>query len=252
MGRRSPQSALVEHLFRALSVYRDIKRLWVAYSGGRDSHVLLSLLAAIRARLEPVELHIVHVNHDLSPNAAKWAQHCAMVCQALKLPYQALNVDATPMVGESQEAAARNARYQALEQLLVAGDALCTAHHQEDQAETLLLQLMRGAGPKGLAAMPESAPLGEALLLRPLLGVSRDTLCSYAQTQGLEWIDDESNFDTRFDRNYLRREVMPRLKKRWPAAAQTVSRSAAHCAKASHTLQSVAKVDFDRVQGADH
>ena len=142
--------------------------------------------------------------------------------------------------GESLEAAAREARYRALAAELAPDELLLTAHHQEDQLETVLLALLRGSGVRGLAAMSAVTPWANTLLLRPLLPVTRDQLEQYARARGLDWSEDPSNADERFDRNYLRRAVLPLIRQRWPAAAATVSRSAAHLAEARSLLEQLA------------
>lgn len=221
--------------------------VWVAYSGGCDSHVLLHLLAQLRSD-SSFELRAVHVNHGLSPRAATWAEHCRTVCEDLAVAFVGLQVDASPKDGQSPEAAARQARYGAIKKLLNPGDILCTAHHQEDQAETLLLQLLRGAGPKGLAGMAPDSPLGPARQWRPLLSVSQRQIHAYAHQHGLEWIEDESNQDTGFNRNYLRHEIMPLLRERWPAADATLARSAAHCGEAALIMDALAQQDYQAVK----
>jgi tRNA(Ile)-lysidine synthase len=154
-----------------------------------------------------------------------------------------LRVDARAGDGESPEAAARHARYRAIAALMTPADCLLTAHHQDDQAETLLLQLLRGAGPHGLAAMPELAAFAGARHARPLLGFTREQLHEYARREGLRWIDDPSNLDRGFDRNFLRVAVMPLLRERWPAAARTLTRGAAHQAEAVRLLDALAAQD---------
>jgi tRNA(Ile)-lysidine synthase len=230
-------------LLAALPFTAQIERYRLAYSGGLDSHVLLHALASQRDRLHGAELVAVHVDHGLSPNAKQWAEHCAQQCAALGIELLQLSVDAGAEPGESPEAAARHARYRAFAELMHEGDCLLTAHHQDDQAETLLLQLLRGAGPRGLAAMPLWADFAAGWHVRPLLTVSRDALQAYAQQHDLHWVDDESNFDTGFDRNFLRHEILPALKQRFPAAAATLSRSAQHCAEAAQLLAEAAAVD---------
>lgn len=220
-------------------------RLWIAYSGGCDSHVLLHLMHQLQSELD-IQLRAIHINHGLSPYADQWSEHCYKVCAALDIPLVALKVNAKPQPGQSPEEAARHARYKAITEQLVAGDYLCTAHHQDDQAETLLLQLLRGAGPKGLAAMAVQSPLGCATQLRPMLHLSRDEIQHYAAAHRLEWVDDHSNSDTHYNRNYLRHEVMPLLKQRWPAAARTISRSAEHCAEAAELLEHLAEQDWQQ------
>ena len=141
------------HVYETLSRLPSCRNYWLAYSGGRDSHVLLHVLAAIRQELWPAQIKVVHIDHGLHPDAGQWAAHCQSVCDALDLPLLIRQVNARPAAGESPEAAARKARYAELAELIGAGDILLAAHHQDDQAETLMLQLLRGAGPHGLAAM---------------------------------------------------------------------------------------------------
>ncbi len=221
--------------------------VWVAYSGGCDSHVLLHALVQLR-QSHPFQLNAVYVNHGLSPNAAEWGRHCQTVCGELDVKFVCLEVDATPGDEESPEEAARRARYQAIIELLQPGEYLCTAHHQNDQAETLLLQLLRGAGPKGLAAMPASSSLGKATQLRPLLGFSQTQLHAYAEQYQLSWIEDETNTDTGFNRNYLRHQIMPLLRQRWPSADATLSRSASHCGEAAKLMEMLASQDYQSVK----
>ncbi|UCC56364.1 MAG: tRNA lysidine(34) synthetase TilS [Gammaproteobacteria bacterium] len=222
---------------------------WVAYSGGVDSHVLLHALAEHRDTL-PGELGAVHINHGLHDAAADWTAHCETVCRELDVPLVALTVDGRPGSGDSPEAAARTARYAALARWLPAGHALLTAQHRDDQAETLLLQLLRGSGVRGLAAMPTVAEIGAGLLLRPLLDFSREDLLAYADRHRLHWVQDPSNEDTGLDRNYLRHRVVPELRRRWPAVAQTLARSAQHCAEAARILEQVAREDVEGLTDA--
>lgn len=224
-------------------------RVWVAYSGGMDSHVLLHALAQLRESMS-VELQAVYINHGLSPHAGDWAQHCEKVCNALAVPFKSISVTVAWESGASPEAAAREARYQALSELVQAGEYLCVAHHQDDQAETVLLQLLRGAGPKGLAAMATQVPFGAGTLLRPLLQCTRAELADYASAHDLHWIDDESNFDTDYDRNFLRHEIIPRLRERWPALTRTLDRSARLCAESAQLLDELAQQDLRYLQEA--
>ncbi len=220
------------------------KRLWIGYSGGVDSHVLLHCLAKHRRELVSRELAAVYVDHGLSPSSSDWGEHCAEVCRKLEVTFIALKVDAKPVSGESPEAAARQARYKALKDLLEPDETLLTAHHQDDQAETLLLQLLRGAGPRGLAAMPVCAPLGRGFLLRPLLALGQVEILDYARVHGLHWIDDPSNTNQDLDRNYLRHQIFPRLKARWPASGRTLARSARLCAEAAGSMDELAEQDL--------
>jgi tRNA(Ile)-lysidine synthase len=231
-----------------LDAYPNSHRLIVGYSGGIDSHVLLHLLATNRAFWPERELEAIYIDHNLQTDNTAWEEHCARVCFELDIPFRALHVDARPRYGEGQEAAARCARYAAFATALDPKSALLTAHHCDDQAETVLLQLLRGAGPHGLAAMPESIRLGQGQLLRPLLGFSRTELLTYALSKKLHWIEDESNTDIRFSRNYLRHDIIPLIEKRWPAFNRSLSRSARLCAEAASLLDKKAAVDLAQMQ----
>jgi tRNA(Ile)-lysidine synthase len=219
-----------------LSQKRINPKLIVAFSGGLDSCVLLHLLANLHKTL-PFQLSAYHVNHGLSPNAESWANFCAETCAILSVPFTLSTVKIAQNNGLGLEATAREARYKAL--LGADSDFICLAHHQDDQAETLLLQLARGAGVKGLAGM--GAINGK--LLRPLLDAPRSALEAYAKASNLTWINDESNADTKFDRNFMRHEILPNLEKQYPAIRQTISRSAAHLAEASALLDDLAQID---------
>ncbi|WP_297528984.1 tRNA lysidine(34) synthetase TilS [Thiohalobacter sp.] len=221
---------------------------WVAFSGGVDSSVLLDLLAEGREQL-PAPLAAVHVHHGLQAEADAWAEHCAERAARLGLPLVRLAVDARAAPGASPEAAAREARYRVLADWLPAGGALLSAHHRDDQAETLLLQLLRGAGPDGLAGMPAVASLGRGVLLRPLLDVPRTQLEARARVRSLVWSEDPSNADRRFDRNYIRHELLPMLETRWPAARAVIARAAGLQAEASRLLAQVAEQDLAVVAG---
>jgi tRNA(Ile)-lysidine synthase len=204
---------------------------WVGFSGGLDSTVLLHWLVQQRPAW-PVRA--VHVNHGLSPNAGQWQHQCEQICRELGVELQVVKVALEAAVG-NLEAAAREARYHAFTQVLSRGDVLLLAQHQDDQAETLLYRLMRGAGTRGLAAMAAERPLGVARLCRPLLQVDRAELEAYAQKHALRWVEDESNTDVSFDRNYIRHRVLPVLHQRWPAAARSLARSA-QLSRANDTL----------------
>ena len=238
-----------ESLNQHLQSLPAVPHYWVAYSGGVDSHTLLHALVALRDTL-PGELGAVHVNHGLHDAAADWAAHCETVCRELDVPLVGLTADGRPGTGDSPEAAARAARYAALTCWLPAGHGLLTAQHRDDQAETLLLQLLRGSGVKGLAAMPAVAKLGTGLLLRPLLDFSRCDLQAYADRYRLHWVEDPSNTDIGLDRNYLRHRIVPELRRRWPAVAQTLARSAQHCAEADRILEQVAAEDVAGLAGS--
>lgn len=238
---------LEQRLLSFIKTLHGIKRFWVGYSGGVDSHVLLHALSRICDKLNPLELHAVHIDHQLSPMSSQWSEHCREVCRNLHIPYHCIVVDAKAGVGESQEAKAREVRYAAFTSLVKTSDCLLTAHHQDDQAETLLLQLLRGSGPRGLAAMPSDAVFGEGRLARPLLDFTRGKIEQYAHSHQLCWINDISNADPSFDRNFLRLQVIPLLKQRWPAMAKTISRSAQLCADTLAILDDVADKDLKTV-----
>lgn len=225
---------------RELVIKHGLNRTyWVGYSGGMDSHVLLALCHELRRSL-PIELHAIHVNHQINPNAQAWAQHCRQVCAEWNVPYYEFNVKINLGAGQSLEDMARTLRYEQIAQCMQAGDVLLTAHHQEDQAETMLLQLMRGAGLKGLSAMPVEKEFGDGWHVRPLLNIPQSDLIQYAQQQQLNWITDDSNHNTQFKRNFLRHVIFPALTQHWPSAAKTMARSAANCAEAQALLQEFA------------
>jgi tRNA(Ile)-lysidine synthase len=223
----------------------------VAYSGGLDSHVLLHSLVKLRDQYPNLQLQAVHIHHGLSPNADQWADFTEQVCQHWDVAYtlRTIHLGSASQTKLSLEAAAREARYKIFSELLLANGCLLTAHTQTDQAETMLLQLLRGAGPMGLAAMPGRRPLGKGQHVRPLLSFTRTALQSYALNEQLKWVEDESNYQLQFDRNYLRHQVMPLLEQRWPKATTTLARSAQHCGEASELLAELAQQDRQLLQG---
>jgi tRNA(Ile)-lysidine synthase len=222
--------------------------LWVGYSAGCDSSVLLHALHDWTSK-HPARLQALHVNHQLHPRSGEWAEFCTQQCARYEIPIRIIEVDARPFDGKSPEAWARQLRYDACRALLGASDCLLTAHHQDDQAETVLLQLLRGSGVHGLAAMPERAPFGQGWHVRPLLSCPRTDLIEYAREQGLQWLDDPSNTDIGYDRNYLRHEIMPRLRQRWPAADEVMARAARWQAEAAALMDEVAAADLERARG---
>jgi len=215
---------------------------WIAFSGGMDSHVLLHAMSIVKDSLN-IDLRAVHVDHGLQAESEGWRRHCDAVCQQLNIPLTLLEADASAAKGESPEAAARDARYAAFAKLLGENEVLLTAQHSRDQAETLFLQLLRGAGPRGMAAMPKLTSLGRGYLCRPLLNVSYPVLENYASEQTLKWIEDPSNQEYCFDRNRLRHDVLPRLRERWPSLDATASRVAAQQAEAQQLLVELAEQD---------
>jgi tRNA(Ile)-lysidine synthase len=209
-------------------------RLLAGLSGGVDSVVLLEVLSRLAPRLR-FRLSALHVNHQLSPNARRWESFCRQLCRARGIPFQSVKVGVRR--GDSIEAAARAARYAAFARRDC--EYVVLAHHRDDQVETLLLQLLRGAGVKGLAAMP----LVRTRILRPLLDVTRDEILEYARARKLKWIEDESNQDIYFQRNFIRHEVLPVLARRFPAYRATVARTAGHLAEAARLLDELAAAD---------
>ena len=215
---------------------------YIAFSGGLDSTVLLHLLADHARNHASPPLRAIHVHHGLQPAADAWPAHCQTVCDSLGIELQVIHVQVPP--GASLEQAARAARYAAFSQRLGPGDVLFTGQHRDDQAETLLFRLLRGAGLRGLAAMPGQRRLGQGNLARPLLGWPRQQLRDYAEAHQLAWIEDPSNADTRFARNYLRAEVFPHLQQRWPQASQNLARAAEHLGEALGLLDELAQGDL--------
>ncbi len=242
-------AALGHVLFDRLQLAADAC-LKIAYSGGLDSHVLLHALAALRTT-HPLRLSAVHVDHGLSPLSAAWSRHCAAVCAELQVPLVLETVQVEGGSGEGREAAARRARYAALARHVGSDDVLLTAHHQDDQAETLLLQLLRGAGVQGLAGMRMAMDFSAGRHLRPLLAFNRSTLRHYAETAGLQWIEDPSNADVGYRRNLLRHEVLPLLTQQWPQAVALLARTAQHAGDAAELLDELAAVDLARCRWQD-
>lgn len=212
----------------------------VAFSGGLDSTVLLAALCRFSPR---PHLRALHVDHGLHPDSNAWERFCRAAATALGVGYASLRRPVQPVPGESLEAQARQVRYRALANLVAPGETLLTAHHADDQLETVMMRLLRGTGVKGLRGIAGLQPFGSGYLARPLLGVTREEILAAAQAWGLEWIEDPSNRDSRFDRNYVRAELVPRITARWPAAARTVGRAASQMAEAQQILDEVALAD---------
>jgi tRNA(Ile)-lysidine synthase len=218
-------------------------RVAVAFSGGVDSTVLAHMLA--RRRRKFASLRLLHVDHGLQPASTDWSRHSARVARSLRLPFVSLAAKISQQRGVSPEAAAREARYALLMRALQPGEVLVTAQHRDDQVETLLLQLFRGAGVAGLAAMPPIAGFGAGRIARPLLDVARAKIEAYARRHRLTWIEDPTNEQLRFDRNYLRHHVLPGMRSRWKGLDEAVARSARHMAEASKLLEGVASRDLN-------
>lgn len=243
MGTGADAAGLPEALCRALPAGVPV---CVAFSGGRDSTVLLHAAAALRER-RPFPLRALHVDHGLQPSAAGWARACVATAARLGVGCEVIAVRVGPVRGRGVEAAAREARYAALRDGLRPGEWLLTAHHADDQAETVLRHLLRGSGVAGVAGIPASAPFGGGRLHRPLLDVPGSALAAYATGvlagEGIAWIDDPMNADRDLDRGFLRHDVLPVLRRRFPAAAGALGRSAALAAEAAVLLDVLARQD---------
>jgi tRNA(Ile)-lysidine synthase len=236
-----------QHSLESLTSLADISepnttRYVVAYSGGVDSHVLLHC-----AKQAGLTVRAVHIHHGLQKVADDWVLHCQQVCQQLTILLQVIYVDAQKKSGDSPEESARNARYQALHDNMQAGECLLTAQHINDQAETLLLQLFRSGSSAGLSAMPSQRQFGDFLHTRPLLSFSREEIEAYATDNHLSWVEDPSNKDLALDRNFLRKEIVPALQKRWPEVVSQLSTVAALQANNLKVLEDMAAIDLANV-----
>jgi len=235
---------LAEHLKEIESTAGRPARYVIAFSGGLDSTVLAHALAR-NSDVPDVPVLAIHVDHALQTDSANWSKHCAQIAAELEIDFRSLLVDVQLESGKGPEASARDARYAALSAELSNDDWLLSAHHREDQAETLLLNLIRGSGPAGVAGIGDVRRIGPGWLVRPMLNVDRADIELYANDMGLHWIEDPSNEDQRFDRNFLRHEVLPRLKSRWPDIAARLQRSAGHAGEASQLLIELAAIDLE-------
>lgn len=241
---------LIPHtIIKQLQDLTEAKRFLIAYSGGLDSHVLLHLLSQSPQNL--VQFRAMHVHHGLQEGADQWLEHCKKTCKLLNVPFVSEKVKIKRHTGQSIEDQSRIARYEALFENLKPDEVLLTAHHQSDQAETLLLQLFRGAGVNGLASMPLLKTLNhgdeEIYHARPLLLQSFESLKHYASEHELFYIEDPSNFDNTFDRNYLRNSVLPSLRERWPSIDKTLSRVASIQSQTKEILDKVAENNIDQI-----
>ena len=241
-----PQS-LRQHLLSTLQAMASASRYRVAFSGGLDSTVLLHLMAGLRKELG-TDVSALHIDHGLSAHSAEWSAQCREFCKRLGVPFELRRVEVQQQADHGLEAAARHARYAVFEEVLAEGEVLLTAHHRDDQAETLLLQLLRGGGVHGLAAMPASRPFGRGMIARPLLGSPREALRQYAESEGLVWIEDPSNFDTGLERNYLRHTLLPQLAERREGIREVLVRSAGHFAESATLLDELAAQDLVQAQ----
>ncbi len=235
---------LEKNLFDTLEPFAAAGSFCVAFSGGMDSTVLLYALAQLARHHCLPALRAIYIHHGLQEAAQSWPAHCQQVCDGLQVPLSIVEVRVAPTA--SVERAAREARYAAFAQHLQADEVLLMAQHQDDQAETLLFRLMRGTGVAGLCGIPMTRSLARGHVLRPLLAVSHQQLLQYAQAHQLNWIEDPSNASDAFDRNYLRRQVLPALKSRWPMMQQSLQRTAEHMQEAQQLLDELATQDLQQ------
>ncbi len=235
----------VDTVEQQLASINGLTHVVIAYSGGVDSHVLLLACSILKPILPNIAFCAMYIDHGLHADSAKWRDHCDSVCVDLRVDFISQKVNAADLNGDGPEQAARYARYDALKSVVTAHTVLLTAQHQDDQAETLMLQLLRGAGVNGLASMPACNNFGLGFIARPFLSLSKADIKHYAVDEGLVWIEDSSNLDTSLNRNFLRQQVIPLIQQRWPAFSKTTSRSAAHCAEASSILFNLAASDIN-------
>jgi len=236
---------MIENTLRHFFSKHPASSLLIAYSGGIDSQVLLHSLASLKKQNAiNTDIRVCHVDHGLSQNASQWQVFAKEQCKKFDLPLTIIPVNVQATAQQSIEAQARDARYCALKLVGNKGDLIVTGHHSDDQTETFLLALKRGSGLKGLSAMRSEMAFGDQLLVRPLLNISRTEIEAYANLHKLEWIEDESNNDVRFDRNFIRHQISPKLVERWPSINKTIARSAEHCFEAQQLLDELAVEDL--------
>ncbi len=236
----SELSALNSALIPWKQAIADAPQILVGLSGGIDSVLLLELLSQ---QIDSKRIQAVHINHGLSDNADQWQQFTQNYCRQLGVEFYAEKIQLV-VTGEGIEAAAREARYAVFEKRLKQNGLLFLAHHADDQVETVFYRLLRGSGSKGLAGIPESRPLGMGQLIRPLLAYSKQAIQREAVERDLNWIEDESNLDDRFDRNYIRNQVIPVIAKRWPDYPQTIMHSAGLSDQANQLSKDLALEDL--------
>lgn len=230
----------VKHLFEHLDKFNEANHLYVGYSGGLDSHVLVHVMVELVGKKK---ITVVHVNHQLSANSDIWQEHCEDICLELGVDIICKTVSIKNR-GTGIEDAAREARYGIFEKLLKKNDLLILAHHADDQIETMLFRLFRGSGIKGMSGMPISRLLGNGELFRPLLPFFRRDLESYALANQINWIEDDSNLDVAFDRNFIRHKLIPTINERWPNSSFQLNRSANIFAESDFLINILAQKDF--------
>ena len=253
-SKKSPSegwfNALPEPVQSALKNIPFSDDYFVAFSGGLDSSILLELAHRYLTEYRQSKVTAIHVHHGLSAHADHWLSHCEQVCQRLNIQLIATRV-ALSSNKKGLEEAARAARYTVFEQVLPDDAVLLQGHHQNDQAETVLLRLMRGAGVAGIASIPLTRTLNAALINRPFLNIPKSTLLQLAQSLGLSWVEDDSNESRDFDRNFIRHEIIPLLESRWGGAVGRLSVSANHCRESTELEDALAQIDLNAVLHGD-
>ena len=234
----------------AAEVSAKAGKWWVAFSGGVDSAVLLDAAARVLGEAAPEQLAAVHVNHGLHPDADAWEEHCRKAAARRGVPFAVRRVTVREAGGPGGiEAAARQARYAAFRDVVRRGDPILIAHHRDDQAETVLLRVLRGAGPAGAAAMRAETVLDGLRVARPLLAISRAEILDYARGRGLSWIEDPANLDPAHDRNHVRNQVLPIVGERWPGVRATFARFAKQAGEVAAMLDDLAALDLAAGRG---
>ncbi len=224
--------------------------IWVGYSGGLDSTVLLYLLKQFTIKQPDlnIELRALHVDHKLAIEANEWVEHCKNFCEQIKIPLETFHLEQLSKLTNCSEEKARDLRYQVFEQQVGKNHLLCLGHHANDQAETMLFRLIRGSGVHGLASIPQSRQIGKGFLIRPLLHASRKDLLDFAQNERLSWVEDPSNKSLDFDRNYLRHQILPVIKKRWPKFQKSMSNNSLLFFRQSKLLDELAELDYQSIK----
>jgi tRNA(Ile)-lysidine synthase len=240
------EAALLKFLNSKLASSIENDSALVAYSGGLDSSVLLHAVWRLHQQGLIGAPSAVHINHGLQTSANEWQQHCLRVCQQYQIPLIVHELELA-LQNKLSESDARNARYQIFDNCVGKHQAMLFAHHSDDQAETLLFRLFRGSGVRGVSAIPAARPLGDGLLLRPLLSFSRQSLQHYAELRQLKWIDDPTNLTDNYDRNYIRNKIIPAIKSRWPAATGTLYQYSQISQQQGEILDEVAGDDISKI-----
>ena len=243
---------MAESLDELTAPHNDHIQLLIALSGGVDSVVLTELASKwAAAQKTTTTVRAVYINHGLQAASGDWAQSCENLCKRLGIAFKSIPVNVNLDERESPEAAARAARYEAFVKELKSDEYLCTAHHLDDQAETVLLRLFRGAGVRGLSAIAPTRQFGSGFLIRPLLQIGRDEIVRYAESQQLVWVEDPHNHQMRYDRNLVRHQILPLINEKWSGASARIAAAAAHCKDATGLLDQLAVDDIDQQSSID-